>query len=146
MLLYGELRRSCRIDHFPNMGLIPMDFIDSNNMKLSFFYEKLKFYFFLYFGKTNFHILPRDYFDCFIRFEFGNRFWYFITGQLESRNSKFLVLWPNFQLSHCYTLKFEEAHDVLGQPGRIVATLMKPYFERGHKLFIDNYYSSPGLA
>lgn len=43
-------------------------------------------------------------------------------------------------------LDFKEDHDVLGQPGMVVAALMKPFFNRGHKLFVDNFYTSPGLA
>lgn len=33
----------------------------------------------------------------------------------------------------------------LGKSGDIVATLMKPYLERGHTLYVDNWYTSPAL-
>jgi hypothetical protein len=31
----------------------------------------------------------------------------------------------------------------LGVSGGIVATLMKPYLNKGHSLYTDNYYTSP---
>ncbi|XP_043263719.1 uncharacterized protein LOC122403958 [Colletes gigas] len=33
----------------------------------------------------------------------------------------------------------------LSKAGNIVATLMQPYLEKGHQLFVDNWYSSPAL-
>jgi hypothetical protein len=34
----------------------------------------------------------------------------------------------------------------LGMSGGIVATLMKPYLNKGHSLYTDNYYTSPTLS
>ena len=34
----------------------------------------------------------------------------------------------------------------LGKSGAVVMTMMKPYLNKGHHLFIDNWYSSPSLA
>ncbi|KAG8227731.1 hypothetical protein J437_LFUL008569 [Ladona fulva] len=33
----------------------------------------------------------------------------------------------------------------LGKSGDIVGTLIKPYLEKGHTLFVDNWYSSTAL-
>ncbi|CAF1289214.1 unnamed protein product [Adineta ricciae] len=33
----------------------------------------------------------------------------------------------------------------LGIPGSIIMTLMQPYLQRGHNLFVDNWYTSPRL-
>lgn len=34
----------------------------------------------------------------------------------------------------------------IGKSGAIVSTLMEPYLNKGHTLFIDNWYSSPALS
>nr|XP_022900609.1 piggyBac transposable element-derived protein 4-like [Onthophagus taurus] len=44
------------------------------------------------------------------------------------------------------TKQFVEEIKGLGSSGYVVVSLMKPYLEKGHKLFTDNYYSSPILA
>jgi len=33
----------------------------------------------------------------------------------------------------------------LGKSGAVVMTMMKPYLNNGHHLFIDNWYSSPAV-
>ncbi|KAG8239405.1 hypothetical protein J437_LFUL017987 [Ladona fulva] len=43
------------------------------------------------------------------------------------------------------TTDIEEQGYELGKSGDIVGTLIKPYLEKGHTLFVDNWYSSPAL-
>lgn len=38
------------------------------------------------------------------------------------------------------------ANDPLGHSGAVVKTLMDPYWNAGHILYTDNYYTSPGLS
>ena len=38
-----------------------------------------------------------------------------------------------------------ELNDNLGKSGSVVMTLMKPYLNKGHALFVDNWYTSPLL-
>lgn len=38
-----------------------------------------------------------------------------------------------------------DTHDDLGISGSIVMTLMKLYLEKGHNLYVDNWYTSPKL-
>ncbi|XP_060855555.1 uncharacterized protein LOC132933261 [Metopolophium dirhodum] len=42
--------------------------------------------------------------------------------------------------------EYKKTDPSLGISGAVVNTLLKPYLNRGHKLFIDNWYSSPCLA
>ncbi|KAL4125856.1 hypothetical protein QTP88_010096 [Uroleucon formosanum] len=44
------------------------------------------------------------------------------------------------------TTEYKKTDPSLGISGAVVNTLLKPYLNRGHKLFIDNWYSSPSLA
>jgi len=44
------------------------------------------------------------------------------------------------------TTEYKKTDPSLGISGAVVNTLIKPYLNRGHKLFIDNWYSSPSLA
>jgi len=43
------------------------------------------------------------------------------------------------------TTEYKKTYSNLGISGAVVNTL-KPYLKKGHKLFIDNWYSSPSLA
>ncbi|KAG8223623.1 hypothetical protein J437_LFUL003491 [Ladona fulva] len=43
------------------------------------------------------------------------------------------------------TRDIDEQGYELGKSGDIVGTLIKPYLEKGHMLFVDNWYSSPAL-
>lgn len=47
-----------------------------------------------------------------------------------------------------YTGKSTEIdkYDDLGISGSVVTTLMRPYLEKGHSLFTDNWYTSPSLS
>ena len=38
------------------------------------------------------------------------------------------------------------ANDPLGHSGSVVKTLMAPFLGKGHILYTDNYYTSPGLS
>lgn len=38
-----------------------------------------------------------------------------------------------------------ESHPNLGKSGDVVASLLHPYLEKGHTIFLDNWYSSPEL-
>ncbi|XP_008187534.1 piggyBac transposable element-derived protein 4-like [Acyrthosiphon pisum] len=44
------------------------------------------------------------------------------------------------------TTEYKKIDPSLGIFGAVVNTLIKPYLNRGHKLFIDNWYLSPSLA
>lgn len=44
------------------------------------------------------------------------------------------------------TTNYKKTNPNLGISGAVVNTLFKPYLNRGHKFFIDNWYSSPSLA
>lgn len=44
------------------------------------------------------------------------------------------------------TTEYKKTDPSLGISVVVVNTLLKPYLNRGHKLFIDNWYSSPSLA
>lgn len=44
------------------------------------------------------------------------------------------------------TTEYKKTDPSLGISGAVVNTLMKPYLKKGHKLFIDNWYTSPSLA
>jgi len=44
------------------------------------------------------------------------------------------------------TTEYKKTDPSLGISGAVVNKLMKPYLKKGHKLFIDNLYTSPSLA
>ncbi|KAK9701407.1 Transposase IS4 [Popillia japonica] len=44
------------------------------------------------------------------------------------------------------TTDLDEVYKSLGISGAVVYTLIKPYLEKGHNLFTDNWYTSPTLA
>lgn len=44
------------------------------------------------------------------------------------------------------TTEYKKTDPSLGISRAVVNTLMKPYLQKGHKLFIDNLYTSPSLA
>lgn len=44
------------------------------------------------------------------------------------------------------TTEYKKTDPNLGISGAVVNTLMKPYLKKGHKVFIDNWYTSPSLA
>lgn len=44
------------------------------------------------------------------------------------------------------TTEIIEYKEELGKSGNVVMTLLYPYLNKGHKLYIDNWYSSPLLA
>lgn len=44
------------------------------------------------------------------------------------------------------TTEYQKTDPKLGISGAIVMSLMKPYLEKGHKLYTDNWYTSPFLA
>jgi len=44
------------------------------------------------------------------------------------------------------TTEYKKTDPSLGISGAVVNTLIKPYLKKGHKLFIDNWYTSPSLA
>lgn len=39
----------------------------------------------------------------------------------------------------------ETVHSIFGKSGDVVVTLLEPYLNEGHTLFVDNWYSSPDL-
>lgn len=38
-----------------------------------------------------------------------------------------------------------QSNDDLGKSGSVVMTLLEPYLEQGHTVFVDNWYASPAL-
>lgn len=44
------------------------------------------------------------------------------------------------------TTNYKKTNPNLGISGAVVNTLIKPYLNRGHKLFVENWYSSPSLV
>ncbi|KAG8225674.1 hypothetical protein J437_LFUL018486 [Ladona fulva] len=51
----------------------------------------------------------------------------------------------NFVVYTGETTDIKEQGYELGKSGYIVGTLIKPYLEKGHTLFVDNWHSSPAL-
>lgn len=43
-------------------------------------------------------------------------------------------------------LSFAELNEKVGMTGQVVLTLLEPFFDLGHKLYLDNWYVSPCLA
>lgn len=43
------------------------------------------------------------------------------------------------------TISNGQSNDDLGKSGNVVMTLLEPYLEQGHTVFVDNWYASPAL-
>lgn len=53
---------------------------------------------------------------------------------------------PNFLIFTGEKTNYKKTNPKVGISGAVVNTLLSPYLNKGHDLYIDNWYSSPELA